>query len=84
MRLSERAISQYAATTGNLTARIAIHAYGTNPQGWFPWLAERLPVAGDVLEVGAGTGELWRHVDHSEARLTLAAAWPSHSTAPAT
>jgi SAM-dependent methyltransferase len=72
MKLSERAIHQYATTTGNLTARMAIHAYGTNPQTWFAWLSERLPVAGDVLEVGAGTGELWRHVDHSRARLTLA------------
>lgn len=26
---------------------------------------------GDILEVGAGTGELWRHADHSRARLTL-------------
>ena len=38
---SAHAISQYATTTGNLTARIALHAYGTNPQGWFAWLDER-------------------------------------------
>ena len=69
---SERAILQYAGTTGNLTARIAIHAYGTSPVSWFDWLATRLPTSGDVLEVGAGTGKLWRHVDHSGARLTLA------------
>jgi SAM-dependent methyltransferase len=24
-----------------------------------------------VLEVGAGTGELWKHIDYSKARLTL-------------
>ncbi|SNY49159.1 Methyltransferase domain-containing protein [Paractinoplanes atraurantiacus] len=67
-------MQQYAETTGNLTARIAIHAYGTNPQGWYSWLAERLPSVGDVLEVGAGTGELWRHLDPRRAglRLTLA------------
>jgi SAM-dependent methyltransferase len=69
---SARAASQYAETTGKLAARIAIHAYGTNPQSWFSWLGERLPLAGDVLEVGAGTGELWRHVDHGDLRLTLA------------
>ena len=52
---SAHAINQYATTTGNLTARIALHAYSTNPQDWFSWLDERLPLAGDVLEVGAGT-----------------------------
>ncbi|EWM66767.1 MULTISPECIES: class I SAM-dependent methyltransferase [Micromonospora] len=59
---SARATSQYATTTGNLTARIALHAYGTNPQSWFAWLGERLPLARDVLEVGAGTGELWHRI----------------------
>ncbi|MFE9204027.1 methyltransferase domain-containing protein [Micromonospora sp. NPDC007230] len=71
---SVHAINQYATTSGNLTARIALHAYGTNPQSWFDWLEERLPLAGDVLEVGAGTGKLWTHVDHlgRGLRLTLA------------
>lgn len=68
---SAHARSQYATTTGNLTARIALHAYGTNPQDWFSWLDERLPLAGDVLEVGAGTGKLWTHVDHAGQRLNL-------------
>jgi SAM-dependent methyltransferase len=65
-RPSVHATEQYATTTRNLTARIAIHAYGTNPQDWFSWLAERLPTAGEVLEVGAGTGQLWNHVHHGE------------------
>ncbi|WP_203920747.1 class I SAM-dependent methyltransferase [Rugosimonospora africana] len=68
---SSHAVSQYAATTGNLTARIALHAYGTNPQDWFSWLDERLPLAGDVLEVGAGTGKLWTHVEHRNRGLRL-------------
>ncbi|MFE2614581.1 class I SAM-dependent methyltransferase [Micromonospora chalcea] len=63
-------MSQYATTTGNLSARIALHSYGTNPQSWYAWLGERLPLAGDVLEVGAGTGELWRRIGHPR-RLTL-------------
>ncbi|WP_431899964.1 class I SAM-dependent methyltransferase [Micromonospora chalcea] len=67
---SARATSQYATTTGNLTARIALHAYGTNPQSWFAWLGERLPLARDVLEVGAGTGELWHRIGPRR-RLTL-------------
>lgn len=61
---SEHAIQQYSTTTGNLEARIAIHAYGTNPQNWFSWLAERLPLTGAVLDVGAGTGRLWLEIDH--------------------
>ncbi|MEU8078224.1 class I SAM-dependent methyltransferase [Catellatospora citrea] len=68
---SAHAISQYATTTGNLTARIALHAYGTNPQSWFAWLDGRLPLGGDVLEVGAGTGKLWTHVDHVGRGLNL-------------
>lgn len=70
---SAHAVNQYATTTGNLAARIGLHAYGTNPQTWVSWLHERLPLAGDVLEVGAGTGELWRHVDQVDraVRLTL-------------
>jgi SAM-dependent methyltransferase len=68
---SAHAISQYATTTGNLTARIALHTYGTNPQDWFSWLYERLPLAGDVLEVGAGTGKLRTHVDHIGRGLSL-------------
>lgn len=68
---SAHAISQYATTTGNLAARIAIHAYGTNPQDWFSWLDGRLPLAGDVLEVGAGTGKLWTRVDHGARGLRL-------------
>jgi hypothetical protein len=58
MKPSERAADQYSQTTGNLTGRIAIHTWNTNPQSWFSWLSPRLPLAGDVLEVGAGTGEL--------------------------
>ncbi|WBB73656.1 class I SAM-dependent methyltransferase [Micromonospora sp. WMMD1128] len=70
---SARAVAQYATTTGNLTARMALHAHGTNPQGWFAWLGERLPLTGDVLEVGAGTGELWRRLERRATgfRLTL-------------
>lgn len=69
---SNHADRQYR-TTHNLAARIALHAYGTNPVDWFSWLAPRLPLAGDVLEVGAGTGELWTQIDYAArgCRLTL-------------
>jgi SAM-dependent methyltransferase len=62
---SSYAAAQYGDSTGRLDARIAIHRHGTNPVSWFDWLASRLPTGGDVLEVGAGTGELWRHVEPS-------------------
>lgn len=68
---STYATSQYASTTHKLAARIAIYSYSANPQPWFSWLGERLDVNGDVLEVGAGTGELWKHADYSNAQLTL-------------
>jgi SAM-dependent methyltransferase len=68
---SAHASSQYVNTIGNLTARIALHAYGTNPQTWFSWLDERLPLSGDVLEVGAGTGILWTNIDHVTRGLNL-------------
>ncbi|GAB2576338.1 hypothetical protein Aab01nite_13190 [Paractinoplanes abujensis] len=58
-----RAREQYETTTENLTSRIALYDYRTNPQDWYSWLAERLPLRGDVLEVGAGTGALWSRVD---------------------
>jgi ubiquinone/menaquinone biosynthesis C-methylase UbiE len=50
---------------------MAIHAYSTNGQDWFSWLEENLPLAGDVLEVGAGTGALWTRIDHARRGLRL-------------
>jgi ubiquinone/menaquinone biosynthesis C-methylase UbiE len=64
-------VRQYAGTTANLEARIALHVHSTNPQDWFAWLDERLPRDGDVLEVGAGTGLLWTRVARRERSLTL-------------
>jgi SAM-dependent methyltransferase len=68
---SEHAREQYAGTTANLAARMAVHDYSTNAQDWFSWLEPRLPLAGAVLEVGAGTGKLWTRVDHAGLDLTL-------------
>jgi ubiquinone/menaquinone biosynthesis C-methylase UbiE len=75
---SAHAVRQYAGTTANLEARIALHAHSTNPQDWFAWLDGRLPRDGDVLEVGAGTGLLWTRValrDRCLTRADFSAAW---------
>jgi SAM-dependent methyltransferase len=71
MNPSTIASTQYLTSTSKLTARIAIYAFNKNPQNWFTWLGDHIPLTGSILEVGAGTGELWKHVDHSSARLTL-------------
>jgi SAM-dependent methyltransferase len=72
MTASIHAISQYEDKSDRLAARLAIHKYSSNSQGWFDWLASRLTVANkDVLEIGAGTGLLWQYVDSESARLTL-------------
>ena len=70
---SKRAISQYSSTSDKLAQRVAILSYDTNPQPWYSWLESRLNIAAnDVLEVGSGTGELWRHIDSTFAKsLTL-------------
>lgn len=47
----------------NLNARIALHErFSTNPQGWFPWLWDRLtelPAEAKILELGCGSGAMW-------------------------
>ncbi|HMZ07321.1 MAG TPA: class I SAM-dependent methyltransferase [Anaerolineales bacterium] len=50
--------------SGNLNARLAIHQrFSTNSYGWFNWLFDQLielPVNANILELGCGTGELWK------------------------
>ncbi len=55
------ATEQYAAGTENLDRRVAIHAYGVNPQSWTRFVREHLPLeqCSRVLDVGAGTGVHW-------------------------
>ena len=71
MEPSAIAVSQYATTSSKLAGRLAIHDWNTSGQHWFVWAGERIAKEGDVLEIGAGTGELWRQTDHSKARLVL-------------
>lgn len=57
---SRHAVSQYSNTSNRLAARLAIHTWNTHSQGWFAWAGDRIPKDGAILEIGAGTGQLWR------------------------
>jgi ubiquinone/menaquinone biosynthesis C-methylase UbiE len=50
--------------SSNLDARIVIHqTFSENPQGWFNWVFDKLlklPADASVLELGCGTGEMWK------------------------
>src|SRR2546429_368984 len=52
-------------------ARMALHAYGTNPVGWYFWLGQRLPLARELLGARAGTGPLGGRIDHAGRGLRL-------------
>jgi SAM-dependent methyltransferase len=63
---------QYRASD-NLSARAALHErFGTAPRRWFDWYFDHLDLPHDarVLEVGSGTGALWR-----ENRARIPATW---------
>lgn len=50
-------------TSANLDMRNALHArFSRNPQGWHRWVFAQLdlPAAGRILELGCGSGILWR------------------------
>lgn len=51
-------------TSVNLDARISIHKrFSTNPHGWFHWAFDHLaslPADAHILELGCGSGELWK------------------------
>lgn len=58
--------TQYA-TSANLDARIALHEqYSTATQPFHDWLFDRvhLPVNARILEIGCGSGAMWKYVAH--------------------
>ena len=50
--------------SSNLDARVAIHQrFSTNPYGWMNWIFDhllKLPTNAKILELGSGTGYLWK------------------------
>lgn len=76
MKLTDRSnVNAQYATADNLNRRIGIHEkYSRNKQGFGPWIASqyRLEPGMAVLELGCGTGGMWRGVTLPEGcRLTL-------------
>lgn len=58
-----KAVGEQYRTADNLSARISIHnKYSTNKLGFGNWIASHYAFSPDteVLELGCGTGEMWR------------------------
>ena len=61
--MDQRSLARQYSTGANLAARIELHRRcSTNPYGFQRWVFDRLELASGqrVLELGCGTGELWR------------------------
>ena len=76
MKLTDRSnVNAQYATADNLNRRIGIHEkYSRNKQGFMPWIASQyaLKPGMAVLELGCGTGGMWRGMTLPEGcRLTL-------------
>ncbi len=57
---SEHLKKQYA-NAANLQSRITLHSkYSTNPQRWTAWVFKQMKLRGRILEIGCGSGLLWR------------------------
>ena len=59
----QKAVQEQYKTEDNLNTRISIHAkYSTNKMGFGNWLFSHydFPAGSRILELGCGTGELWR------------------------
>lgn len=62
----EHAVVDQYKTAVNISARIELHRrFSLNPVPWFEWIASMIPMEamGRVLEVGCGSGELWKYFD---------------------
>lgn len=72
--MSSKLTDQHYLTTdqyrdsSNIDARIALHQqFSTNPYGWFNWVYDilsGLPAKSIVLELGCGSGTIWKECAH--------------------
>ncbi len=62
LNMEETLADQYKNSV-NVDARINLHrSYSLNPQGWYCWIYDLLPLKNmtQILEVGCGNGQLWK------------------------
>ena len=62
LNMEETLADQYKNSV-NVDARINLHRnYSLNPQGWYRWIYDLLPMKEmpQILEVGCGNGQLWK------------------------
>lgn len=62
----EKGLVEQYKNASNLDIRIGLHQkYSQNPLGWFPWIYEQMNLQKNdqVLEIGCGTGELWKGME---------------------
>lgn len=60
----EKSLVQQYKNASNLNIRIGLHQkYSQNPISWFDWIYEQIHLQKNeqVLEIGCGTGELWKN-----------------------
>lgn len=70
----EEKIAEQYRTDENLSRRIRIHSYNTNPCLWGKWVYDRMKLKENekILEIGCGNGLLWKDNIHRLPRgLTL-------------
>lgn len=65
MLLAQSQISEQYRNSHNLDARIALHdRFSTNKYDWMRWVFDHMlaaPAVSRVLEIGCGTGQLWKN-----------------------
>ena len=71
----EETLAEQYKNSMNVDARINLHRnYSLNPQGWFRWIYDLLPIKQKqrILEVGCGNGQLWMdNIDHLPAQVQI-------------
>lgn len=76
----ENTLKTQYENSSNISARINLHSlYSTNKQGWFQWIYEKCNIKSgiNILEIGCGSGSLWKENCKRLTALTLSDRKPS-------